>query len=187
MVTIDPPWSIRRAEPAEAPELSALAYRSKAHWGYSRAFMEACRDELTYDAERVRRRPFYALRDDAGLAGFYALVPIAPDALELDALFVEPRHQGRGWGRALVAHARETARTLGAERIDVQSDPHADGFYEAVGARPTGARESRSVEGRMLRTFTIELDAPPPERRRAPRRPAPAGPRAFLRLRRPRR
>ena len=30
----------------EADRLSDLAFRSKAHWGYSPEFMEACREEL---------------------------------------------------------------------------------------------------------------------------------------------
>lgn len=155
-----PLWTIRRAEPGDAGSLSELAYRAKAHWGYTHAFMEACRDELTYDAELVRRSPFYALHADTTLAAFYGLTPIAEKgALELEALFVAPDHHGRGYGRALVQHARSTARALGARRITVQSDPNSEGFYEAVGARPTGASESRSVPGRMLRTYALEIDA----------------------------
>jgi len=33
--------------------LSNLAFRSKAHWGYSDEFMAACRDELTYSSEKI--------------------------------------------------------------------------------------------------------------------------------------
>ena len=160
MVSGRPLWTIRRAEPGDAVALSDLAYRSKAHWGYTRAFMDACRAELTYDAETVRRSPFYLLHSDASLAAFYGLTPRAgDDALELEALFVAPDHHGRGYGRALVEHACSTARALGARRITVQSDPNSEGFYEAVGARATGASESRSVPGRMLRTYALEIDA----------------------------
>jgi hypothetical protein len=42
---------IRAAHGGELEALSALAMRSKAHWGYSAAFMQACRDELTVSAE----------------------------------------------------------------------------------------------------------------------------------------
>ena len=35
--------------PNEAVYLSALALRSKAHWGYSKEFLKSCENELTYD------------------------------------------------------------------------------------------------------------------------------------------
>jgi hypothetical protein len=38
---------IRKARPDEAGELTELALRSKAHWGYDEAFMASCREELT--------------------------------------------------------------------------------------------------------------------------------------------
>jgi hypothetical protein len=37
---------IRPAQADEVEALTALALRSKAHWGYDDAFMEACRAEL---------------------------------------------------------------------------------------------------------------------------------------------
>jgi hypothetical protein len=39
---------VRRALPSEATVLTALARRSKAHWGYSEEFMRSCENELTY-------------------------------------------------------------------------------------------------------------------------------------------
>ena len=41
--------TVRAARPAEAEAISALALRSKAHWGYDPAFLEACREDLTID------------------------------------------------------------------------------------------------------------------------------------------
>ena len=45
--------TIRAARVGEAGFLSELALRSKAHWGYDAAFIEACRDELSVDADRL--------------------------------------------------------------------------------------------------------------------------------------
>ena len=150
-------WAIHRAEPGDAARLTDLAIRSKAQWGYSEAFMEACRAELTYDAERVRRHPFYVLRTEDTMGGFYGLAATSADALELEALFVAAGRGGRGYGRALVTHARALARALGATRLTVQSDPNAEGFYASVGARPDGQRESGSIAGRMLRTYVLDV------------------------------
>ena len=52
---------IRRANVSEVESLSDIAYRSKAHWGYTREFMDACRDELTLSAEFVRANRVYVL------------------------------------------------------------------------------------------------------------------------------
>ena len=53
---------LRRALPDEAANLSALALRSKALWGYDAAFMEACRSPLTVDPEAIAKCPFYVPR-----------------------------------------------------------------------------------------------------------------------------
>ena len=43
----------RAVLPAEAGHLGDLALRSKAHWGYSEAFLEACRAELSYSPGQI--------------------------------------------------------------------------------------------------------------------------------------
>ncbi|ASJ57233.1 hypothetical protein BP422_29235 [Brevibacillus formosus] len=48
--------NIRRGKGLEASELSELAYRSKAYWGHSDEFMEACRDDLTLSPASIERR-----------------------------------------------------------------------------------------------------------------------------------
>jgi len=50
--------------------------------------------------------------------------------LDLNKLFVEPRHIRGGVGRALPAHAVAEARPRGAERLTILADPNAAGFYE---------------------------------------------------------
>ncbi|HEY6741630.1 MAG TPA: hypothetical protein VI110_04665, partial [Lapillicoccus sp.] len=54
----------------EAGTLSDLALRSKAHWGYGAAFLEACRDELTLRPEQAAGTR--VLRDSVGtVMGFH--------------------------------------------------------------------------------------------------------------------
>ena len=55
---------IRRARGREAAALSALAMRSKAHWGYDAAFMAACRAELTLTPEGIAARPVFVCEAD---------------------------------------------------------------------------------------------------------------------------
>ena len=69
---------------------------------------------------------------------------------ELDALFVEPAAMGQGIGRRLWQHVVATARELGCSEMVWQSDPQAEGFYLAMGARRAGESESTVMPGRML-------------------------------------
>jgi predicted N-acetyltransferase YhbS len=148
---------IRRATPAEADLLSALAQRSKAHWGYSAEFMEACRPELRYEAPRIAANPVFVAETVAGVAGFYSIQPLSPSTVELDGLFVEPASIGKGLGRRLVEHARQTAVAAGATIMIIQGDPNAAPFYLAMGATPAGQCESQSIPGRLLPMFQIDL------------------------------
>jgi len=55
---------IRDAVPDEAVLLSDLAMRSKAYWGYSIEFMEACRQELTVLPSDIKSgRPHYSVAE----------------------------------------------------------------------------------------------------------------------------
>lgn len=51
--------TIRAAKPEEADELSALARRSKARWGYDKAWLEAWRKDLTVTAELIENSIAY--------------------------------------------------------------------------------------------------------------------------------
>jgi len=150
---------IRPAFPGEADLLSALALRSKAYWGYSPEFMDACREELSYSPGQIKNPEFaFMVADLAGvLIGFYALKRLSAVDFELEALFVEPVYIGQGVGRALMDHAKWAAGDLGGKMLIIQSDPHAEKFYRAAGGRPAGQRESGSIPGRHVPLLTIRL------------------------------
>ncbi|MCB0198170.1 MAG: GNAT family N-acetyltransferase, partial [Anaerolineae bacterium] len=91
------------------------------------------------------------------IVGFYALVSLSSTEIELEAMFVEPAYIGRGYGRALIEHAKATAKSLHASDLIIQGDPNAARFYRAAGGQLTGQRESASIPGRYLPTFVIPL------------------------------
>ena len=142
--------SIRRARPEEAAALSALAMRSKGHWGYDAAFLERSRDDLTISATEIAAASVYVFADGDGIAGFYQLRPTEDGVGVLNDLFVDPSAIGQGVGRRLWEHAVATARDLGFTEVIFQSDPHAEGFYLAMGAERAGESESTVVPGRKL-------------------------------------
>jgi GNAT superfamily N-acetyltransferase len=157
---VNPPLRLRRARPEEASLLSDLALRSKSLWGYPKTFLEACRAELTLSADYINASPVFVLEEEErGIVGFYGLREQGSE-LELLYLFVEPSATNRGYGKRLWKHAVEMAATLGFQKIKIESDPYAEAFYQAMGARRIGDISSLQA-GRTLPLMEFLLD---PER-----------------------
>jgi GNAT superfamily N-acetyltransferase len=146
-----PAPSLRRARPEEADLLSDLALRSKGLWGYPTDFLEACRAELTLSADYIKASPVFVLEEEERgvVVGFYGLHEQGSE-LELLYLFVEPSATNRGYGERLWKHAVEMAATLGFQKIKIESDPYAEAFYQAMGARRIGDIPSSLQSGRTL-------------------------------------
>ncbi|MGE5335577.1 MAG: GNAT family N-acetyltransferase [Nitrososphaerota archaeon] len=150
---------IRRARPEEAERLTTLIRRSKAHWGYDAALLDAWRPDLTLDRETIARDPVYCAEDTEsgivlGVSHFYGL---NSEEVYLDHLFVEPASIGQGVGSALWRHAIEQARAAGARSIVFGADPHARPFYERMGAVVVDWRESSIVPGRRNPYLRFDL------------------------------
>jgi GNAT superfamily N-acetyltransferase len=73
--------------------------------------------------------------------GFSVLLPRG-SAFDLDGLFVEPTHWGKGIARLLVADAAAIARQAGAAAIEVIANPRAEGFYRKVGFAVSGPEQT---------------------------------------------
>lgn len=150
---------IREALVSEAGCLSELSLRSKAHWAYPAEFINAVAEELSVtpkDLEDDNYHCFVAFNKTRVL-GYFALTEQSAKVVELEALFVDPDHIGQGLGRLLMDHAKSVAAGLGADKMIIQSDPYALGFYQAAGGMCIGERESGSVPGRYLPVLEISL------------------------------
>ena len=110
---------------------------AKAHWSYSRAQLDAWRSVLQVTAEQLLMQPAFVLERDR-VMGFYTL-RFRDGLCELDNLWVSPDEAGKGHGRALLSHAIETARSMGAREILIDADPNAEKFYVRCGAVVTGS------------------------------------------------
>lgn len=144
---------IRRAEPAEAATLTTIAFAAKRHWGYPEAWIERWADTLTIATDYVRANPTFVALTDARFLGFVALRAI-DGAMQLDHLWVLPAAMGRGVGRALFEHAERFARESGAPRLTIEGDPHAEGFYQRMGAIVVGW-EPAPMEGNPARRLPL--------------------------------
>jgi GNAT superfamily N-acetyltransferase len=149
---------LRPGLPEEAEAISALALRSKGHWGYQPEFLEACRDDLTTDPRWCDGiRLVVAVRRNV-LVGYYR-VSGRPPVAELAGLFVDPTAIGSGVGGLLLRDAVRSAGRLGIRTLVIDSDPSAEPFYLHNGAKRTGEAVSTVLPGRMLPQ--LELDTGP--------------------------
>jgi GNAT superfamily N-acetyltransferase len=147
--TAKSPIRIRRARRPEAAALTELVLRSKAHWGYDDAFMALCVPELTVQLAAIESGEVWVAADDHEIVGVLEVVPDGAKA-EVRLIFVAPERMGSGVGRALWRHAEMRARTLGADRLELDADPNAVLFYERMGMRIVGQSPSGSIPGRSL-------------------------------------
>ncbi|MEZ5306551.1 MAG: GNAT family N-acetyltransferase [Pyrinomonadaceae bacterium] len=147
------------AEVSDCAELTELALRSKAHWGYDAEFLEACRDDLTVSEAIIAGDDSYApiARIDGRLAGFALLLRTGNLTGELEFLFIDPRSIGFGLGRELFNACLKQGKLWKLERIKVVSDPNASGFYESMGAVRCGEEASSSVRGRVLPIYEFRF------------------------------
>ena len=133
------------AQPEDAGALSAIARAAKQHWGYPDDWLRRWENVLTITPEYIRAHPLYVAMADGKPVGFCAL-QMEPTDASLDHFWVLPEAMGRGTGRALFERAEQSARAAGAVRLVIESDPHAEGFYQRMGAATVG-RKPASIDG----------------------------------------
>lgn len=145
---------LRRARAGEAAVLSALALRSKAHWGYPRQFLDAVREELTLAEEQLGD---VTVAEADGRALGFALLRVEGDHAELDHMWVDEPWIGQGIGGRLLTAVLADARARGVRVIGIDADPGAEPFYARHGAVTVARVPSGSVSGRTLPRMEIVL------------------------------
>lgn len=146
---------LRPPSPKELTALSQLCLRSKSYWGYDAEFMNACTEELTLTKDALKH-PMIVAQTPVGLAGVAQLLPNGAD-IDLALLYVDPEHMGQGVGQRLFHWCVETARSLQARTLLIESDPNASAFYQHMGADVIGDAPSGSIPGRRLPLLAFSL------------------------------
>ena len=149
---------IRRAQPEESATLTQIAHAAKRHWGYPERWISLWKDALTITPEFILDNEVYAAIVSDEIVGFYALL-LNCNKLALEHMWVAPAHIGTGLGTKLFSHAVEKAISLNASFIEIDADPHAEGFYERMGAQRVG-EISADIEGqtRVLPRFVVAVE-----------------------------
>ena len=154
--------TIRPARPDEAPALTALCIRSKAHWGYDAEFMRLSAAALVVPETLIEAgRVVVAETAGGDLLGVAAVAPLDERGqFDLDLMFVEPRAIRTGIGRALFAAAVEIAAREGGVRLSILADPFAEAFYRRLGAVRIGDAPSNAIPGRRLPLLEYTISEP---------------------------
>lgn len=136
---------IRRAHPADANALTVIAISAKRHWGYPERWIEIWRPQLTFSPQYFEENESWAAVMNGAPVAFYTLQEQQGNAW-LENLWVLPEWMGRGIGKRLFLHAVDMARQRGYTLLQLEADPNAVGFYEKMGMRRVGERQSE-IEG----------------------------------------
>jgi ribosomal protein S18 acetylase RimI-like enzyme len=100
-------------------------------------------EQLVLGAEALEQHRTHVAEMHGSVVGFASWA--APDeTVELEDLFVDPSWMRAGVATALVVRIVEVLRSQGVSRLEVTANPHALGFYQAVGFRDIGTAGTES-------------------------------------------
>lgn len=151
---------LRPPKPEELDAIALLCRRSKAHWGYDDAFLDACAPALRV-APRALATGSAVVAVGAHAGGGELLGVVQVDerdgAAELGLLFVEPTRLGQGIGKRLLGWAADRALRRGFRALEILSDPGARPFYERMGAVFLRHAPSDAIPGRSLPLLVLDV------------------------------
>lgn len=147
---------IRRASIDEAPALTRIAHDAKRHWGYPEHWIQHWQEDLTISSDFVANNHVYVAERENALMGFYALV-IREGKAQLEHMWVAPEHIGAGVGKELFIHAMQNAAGQKVSEVEISSDPHAEGFYQKMGAHRIGETVSE-IDGQSRTLPRLSVD-----------------------------
>jgi ribosomal protein S18 acetylase RimI-like enzyme len=99
-------------------------------------------DLLILRPDGLAEQRTYVAEDDGAIVGFASWAE-ANGTAELEDLFVDPGYMRRGIATALVSRIADALRARGVEHLEVTANPHALGFYRAVGFIDCGTAETQ--------------------------------------------
>lgn len=142
---------IRYSIVSERVTLEDLQRRASLVYEETREDLLAHPDAIELPGSQLEERRVRVAEIENQPVGFSVTLPQTSGAWELDGLFVEPSHWGKGIGRALVLDAMELARHEGVRAIDVIANPRAEDFYTKVGFTGSGHVPTRFGPGIRMR------------------------------------
>ena len=149
---------VRRASPGDAPGVARLLHDFQEEFDEPSPGVEPLTERYR---ELIRKREMTVLLVGDGPDGFaqlrYRPTVYSPGLYAyLEELYVVPELRGRGLGRALLETAMDTARTEGADHMELgtsETDTAARALYESVGF----TNREGSPDGPVMFYYECEL------------------------------
>ena len=132
---------IRLGTSADLAAASSVYRRASLSNAGDRDSLLAHPEYLILGPEGLAEGRTHVAEQDGSVAGFATWAETA-GAIELEDLFVDPGYRRRSIATALVSRIAEVVRAQGAGRLEVTANPHAMGFYRAVGFVDCGIAET---------------------------------------------
>jgi len=140
---------IRLGTPADYPAVAAVYRRASLFNDGDRDDLLAHPQHLILEPEGLEQGRTHLAEKRGSVMGFASWVE-AEGTVDLQDLFVEPTWMRRGIATALLVRIVDVLRSQGVSCLEVTANPHALGFYRAVGFRDIGtARTEFGTAPRM--------------------------------------
>ena len=144
------------AEITDHEELTEITKKSKAYWGFSNEILHEWEPLLTVTAEYIEKNTVLKIVQNERILGYYSYFFIDENTLKLDNMFILPEFIGKGIGNALMKNFLEKARASTIQKIVLDSEPKAEGFYRKFGFETIGHLAS-SIKDRYLPIMELRL------------------------------
>ncbi len=158
---------IRLLDPSEAPLVAQFYGDAPDYWLLAEGSVQPDRQAAEFftdappncDPAQSHRLGLFLKDRLSGVAELSYGFPEPNDAY-LGLMLLGPWAQGRGHGRALLAHAETRARARGAAKLYLavlDANPRGRAFWEREGFRPTGLSGTNTDTGHILHRLVKDL------------------------------
>lgn len=124
----------REAIYEDVPFLNELIREGKAYWGYSEDGLDRFMQSFGIpDTSHLDKGFGFVAELPSEVVGYY-FFKAYENPPELDHFFLNTKYIGQGYGRILWEHCVQKAKQKDWKEFVFWSDPHAQAFYEHMGA-----------------------------------------------------
>ncbi|MDF3025946.1 MAG: hydrolase [Fluviicola sp.] len=155
-MNLSPELTYQQAEIQDCQLLTETATRSKQDWGYSDNVMELWKDDLLIDEDYIRKNTVIKVYVTGRFIGFFAVIALDNEILEIDHLWLLPGEKRKGFGSLIFKTILQYGKTNAFKKAILIAEPNAKGFYEKMGGTVQGTFQSK-IKDRQLEIYHYTL------------------------------
>jgi len=148
--------TIEKATVNDHSLLTEITKKSKAYWNYSEDLLLAWDEALTITQDYLNVYPVYKLVIEEKTVGYYSYFEEKNQTIKLDNLFLLPQYIGKGIGSYLMTDFLNRIQKQNFQRIYLDAEPYAEGFYKKHGFKTIGSFET-AIKGRFMPVMELRI------------------------------